>query len=99
MKSRKAVTRQRCKRIRELSPDGVVAWAASYTPTSWAAGCMGKDVFECLVDDGELLAAQNWPSVIQETVQKLQNEKALQDSVEFAGFINGESLVLQEGKS
>ena len=99
MKSRKAVTRQRCKRIRELSPDGVVAWAASYTPTSWAAGCMGKDVFECLVDDVELLAAQNWPSVIQETVQKLQNEKALQDSVEFAGFINGESLVLQEGKS
>jgi hypothetical protein len=91
VKSRKAVTRQRCERIRKLNPDGVVAWAASYTPTSWAAGCMGKDIFDCLIDDIEPDSAQSWPPVIQETVQKLRTEEeTLQSSVEYGEFIHGE---------
>ena len=90
VRSRKAVTRLRCERIRELSPDGVVAWAASYTPTSWAAGCMAKDIFECLIDDIEPEWAQSWPPVIQETVQKLRTDEALQNSLEYGEFINGE---------
>jgi hypothetical protein len=90
-RARKAVTRQRCERIRKLSPDGVVAWAASYTPTSWAAGCMGKDIFECLIEDIEPDLAQGWPAVIQETVQKLRVEDgSLQSSVEYGEFARGE---------
>jgi hypothetical protein len=91
VKSRKAVTRQRCERIRKLNPDGLVAWAASYTPTSWAGGSLGKDIFDCLIDEIEPDSALNWPTVIQETVQKLQREdKTLQSSIEFGEFIRGE---------
>jgi len=90
VRSRKAVTRLRCERIQKLSPDGVVAWAASYIPTSWAGGCMGKEIFECLIDDIEPESAQNWPPVIQETVQKLRTDEAIQNSLEYGEFINGE---------
>jgi len=81
VRSRKATTRLRCERIQKLSPDGVVVWAASYTPTSWAAGCMGKDIFDCLVDDIEPESAKSWPPVIQETLQKLQTDESLQNSL------------------
>ena len=92
VRSRKVATRLRCERIRKLSPDGVVAWAASYTPTSWAAGSMGKDIFECLIDDIEPEPAQSWPPVIQGTLRKLRSDEALQNSLEYSEFINGEYM-------
>lgn len=93
VRARKAATRPRCERILKLSPDGLVAWAASYTPTSWAAGCMAKDIFECLVEDNEFKSAQNWPTVIQQTVQKLQTDESLQNSVGYGEFMSGESFM------
>ncbi|ELR07345.1 hypothetical protein VC83_06151 [Pseudogymnoascus destructans] len=87
VRSRKAATRLRCERLKTLSPDGVVAWAASYTPTSWAAGLMGKDIFECLIDSIELGSTQNWPPVIRDTLQKLRTDEALQNSLQYSEFM------------
>jgi hypothetical protein len=100
VKSRKVVTRQRCERIRKLSPDGIVSWAASFTPTSWAAGCMGREIFDCLIDNIEPDSALNWPPVIQNTLQKLlADEEMLQSSVEYDEFVRGEyRALLAEGK-
>jgi hypothetical protein len=90
VKSRKAATRLRCEDIRKLGPDGIVAWAVSYTPTSWAAGFMGKDIFDCLIDNIDQETAQNWPLEILETVQKLREDDALQNSPEYDEFIRCE---------
>ncbi|KAI3326641.1 hypothetical protein HD806DRAFT_412424 [Xylariaceae sp. AK1471] len=87
MKSRKAATRVRCDRIRKLSADGIVAWAASYRPTAWAAGTMGKDIFDCLIDDIEPKLAQSWPLVVHQILEKLRNDESLQQSVEYGQFI------------
>jgi hypothetical protein len=91
-KSRKSNTRTRCERIRKLSPDGVIAWAASYNPTSWAAGAVGKDIFECLIKDIEPDSIQNWPPFIHEIVQKLRTDEILQYSLEYDEFVNGEYM-------
>lgn len=88
VKSKKAVTRLRCERIKKLSPDGVVAWAASYSATSWAGGYMAKDIFDCLINDIEPDWAQNWPPVIQETLQKLWTDEALKNSPEYSKLVN-----------
>jgi hypothetical protein len=93
VKTRKLATRQRCERIRKLSPDGVVAWAISYTPTTWAAGSMAKDIFECLIDHIEPDGVLNWPAVTEETAQKVRaDEETVQNSVGFSDFIQGEYI-------
>lgn len=91
VKSRKAITRQRCEIIRNLSPDGIVTWAASFTPSTWSGGYLGKDIFEYLVDEIEPDSAPTWPAAIRTTVQKLQDEdEKLQSSVEYGKFVQGE---------
>jgi hypothetical protein len=52
---------------------------------------MGKDIFDCLIDDIEPDSVLSWPAVIQEIVQKLQHEdETLQSSVKYGEFIHGE---------
>ena len=92
VRSRKTVTQRRCERIRKLSPDGIVAWAISYTPTSWAAGSMGNDVFDCLIDDIEPNDIQAWPTAIRETLQRLRAHEDLQGSSEYVQIVNGEYM-------
>jgi hypothetical protein len=53
LKIRKESTRNRCKLIRGLSPDGVISWAVAFAPTLWAGGSMASDVFTCLLNDIE----------------------------------------------
>ena|SRR3569833_2185 len=88
-KARKAATRQRCEIIRKLDPDGVVAWAAAYPPTSWAVGVMGKDAFDCLVDDIEPESVQRWPPAVHEALHKLRDDTVLRSSVEYGRFMSG----------
>jgi hypothetical protein len=66
----------------------------------WATGIMGKDIFECLIDDIEPDSALSWPTVIQETIQKLRtDEETLQSSVEYGEFIQGEYVdCMQNGR-
>lgn len=94
IKARKVVTRRRCEKIRRLSPDGIVVWAASYEPTLWTGGQMAQDIFECLLYEMESVQAVNMPPEIQEILQKLQADEALQNSAEYGGFINGEHVYI-----
>jgi hypothetical protein len=77
IKARKVVTRRRCEKIRKLSPDGIVVWAASYEPTLWAGGQMTQDIFECLLYEMEFVQAQSMPPEIQDILQKLQADEVL----------------------
>lgn len=90
--SRKTVTQKRCEKLRKLSPDGLVAWAVSYTPTSWAAGAMGNDVFDCLIDDIEPNDILTWPTAVLETLEKLRAHEDLESSPDYEKFVNGECI-------
>jgi hypothetical protein len=89
MKSRKATTNTRCKQLRSLKASSIVAWAVSYKPTSWAAGCMGKDMFDCLLEITEAKSVVPWPPVVLEVLHKLHNN-GLQQSTDFINFLRGE---------
>jgi hypothetical protein len=89
-KARKKSTRERCKAIQSLSPDGVVSWSVAYPPSQWAAGEMADDVFECLIDsiepDGTVTVT--WPSEVLNTLELLrQHDRDLQTSGEYEDFL------------
>ncbi|KID82005.1 hypothetical protein MGU_10659 [Metarhizium guizhouense ARSEF 977] len=88
MKSRKLATITRCERLRRLEADKVVAWAVSYKSTSWAVGCMGSDMFDCLAEAVESNTGP-WPPVVSEVLYKLQKVD-LQESTEYISFLQGE---------
>ena len=51
---------------------------------------MSSDVFDCLVDDIEPELVQPWPTVIQETLHKLEeDEETLQKSLEYCEVPSG----------
>ncbi|KAH9905222.1 hypothetical protein F4778DRAFT_698018 [Xylariomycetidae sp. FL2044] len=86
--SRKAATRRRCARIRQLSPDAIVSWAASFSPTTWRAGLMPNAVFENLLDDIEPNDTKAWPPAICEILQTLQQHPTIQRSPEYTRLVN-----------
>ncbi|KAL5335497.1 hypothetical protein BJX70DRAFT_314353 [Aspergillus crustosus] len=74
-KSRKEITRQRCATLRGLNSDGLILWAISYTPTSWAGGKMSWDVFYELVNDIEPTERQIWPPALVTTLIVIKDKK------------------------
>ena len=97
IKARKAHTQRRCERIRKLSPDAVVAWAISYTPTEWGSGSMRNDVFDCLIEDTDPKSTQAWPAELCETLQKLRDVD-LRDSSEYDKLVNGEYTIVEKNE-
>lgn len=96
-KLRKISTRERCKSIRDLTPDGVLSWAIAFPPTVWAGGSMASDVFACLLDSIEPDVVQTWPPLIRETLQKLmEDEEALKRSIEYQEFLKGWSAKIRK---
>lgn len=92
IKVRKALTRQRCEQIRQLSPSGVISWAMAYAPSLWAGGSMSIEIFTCLLDDIEPDQRPPWPSIIGETLHMLlDDEEVLSASLEYREFLKGPS--------
>ncbi|KAJ6019953.1 hypothetical protein N7522_000028 [Penicillium canescens] len=88
VKVRKALTRQRCEQIRQLSPSGVISWAMAYAPSLWAAGSMSMEIFTCLLDDIEPNQRPPWPSIVGETLHMLlDDEEFLSASLEYREFL------------
>ncbi|KJZ68049.1 hypothetical protein HIM_12560 [Hirsutella minnesotensis 3608] len=99
MRARKAMTRQRCEKIRQLSHDGIVSWAITFPPSLWAGGSMATDIFTCLLDDIEPDQPPSWPSVIRETLYMLrEDESSLQVSPEYEDFLKAHDKLPEEIK-
>ncbi|KAJ6037881.1 hypothetical protein N7499_004135 [Penicillium canescens] len=95
VKVRKALTRQRCEQIRQLSPSGVISWAMAYAPSLWAAGSMSMEIFTCLLDDIEPNQRPPWPSIVGETLHMLlDDEEFLSASLEYREFLKGPSTTI-----
>jgi len=46
----KALTRERCEKIRALGPDEVLSWASTFV---WKPGLMGNELFNQLLQNEE----------------------------------------------
>jgi hypothetical protein len=71
------LTQERCERIRDLGPDGVVSWASTFAPSVWTANLMSKDTFDYLVEFIDPEDAQTWPTEIERVLRTLGDEEPL----------------------
>lgn len=85
---RKEVTRRRCDVLRSLNTDGLILWAISYAPTSWAGGKLSWAVFDELVGDIEPSERQVFPSDLVETLMMIL-ERDLSGNTEYERFLGG----------
>lgn len=70
--TRKLATEKRCERLRQLSPDGIISWAIGHPCASWAAGVMGNEVFNCLLQNIEPNYIVHWPTQLDEILAELR---------------------------
>ena len=90
MTYRKKGTQVRCERLRNLSSNGILSWALSFPPSTWSAGIMANDIFNCLIDDIEPHNNITWPPAIRTKLQEFWKHKVLQSSPEYARFVESE---------
>ncbi|KND89335.1 hypothetical protein TOPH_06086 [Tolypocladium ophioglossoides CBS 100239] len=78
-KWRKEVIQKRCRKIQQLSPDGVVSWAIAYPPTSWGPCFMPNDIFDLCetllkLKDGEAQGCTGLEQLVHELAHPSQRE-------------------------
>lgn len=88
--ARKKLTRERCERIRNLNPDGLISWATAFTPTTWTANLMPKYAFDYVTENIEPNDAQVWPSDIYHILRGLGGEEPLRECHKYHEFLKGE---------
>jgi hypothetical protein len=97
IKKRKQVTRDRCERICTLSPDGLISWAVAFTPTTWEANLMSKDIFDYVIDHIKPDDRRVWPPDIYKILSGLGAEEPLKDSPKYDAFLKGKLLLANKG--
>ncbi|KAL2809880.1 hypothetical protein BDW59DRAFT_155654 [Aspergillus cavernicola] len=90
VRTRKETTRERCAILRSLNIDGVISWAASYNPSTWAGGTMAWDVFNRLIEDIEPSGRQTYPRELIDILIKLKDD--LPGNAEYELFVEGNGL-------
>lgn len=88
-KARKKLTRERCERIRTLSPDGLISWAVAFMPTLWTANMMSKGTFDYILDHIQPNEYQLWPPDIYRILSGLGAEEPLRESPKYQCFLKG----------
>jgi len=96
IKQRKQVTRDRCKRICSLSPDGLISWAVAFKNTTWEGNLMSKDTFEYILDYMETDDCRVWPPHVYEILNGLGTEEPLKDSRNYHAFLKGKLLLVNK---
>lgn len=90
-KARKRLTRERCERISSLTPDGLISWAITFTPSTWTANLMSNDTFDYVDEYIEPNDPVIWPSEIYRVLSALGNEEPLKGSDKYREFVEGRS--------
>jgi len=88
-KARKQLTRERCERICTLTPDGLIAWAVAFMPTTWTANLMSKDTFDYVFEHIAPDSSQVWPPDIYHILSGLGAEEPLRGSHKYQEFLKG----------
>lgn len=92
-KARKASTRRRSERLRSLSLTSLVLWALTFTPTSWSGGSWSEYLFECVLQDIEVVVIESWPESIHTLLHSLGTESPLEESLKYRSFLKGNVFV------
>ncbi|KAF3404028.1 hypothetical protein F1880_010312 [Penicillium rolfsii] len=50
VQKRKQLTRERCERLRSLTPNKMILWAAAFAPSLWDSNVLQKSTFEFVVE-------------------------------------------------
>lgn len=90
-KSKNKLTLLRCERIRCLSPQGIISWAAAFAPTAWAGGGKIPDhAFDYLIDNIEPEGFQGWPVGIAEILSGFAAKEPLRQSDSYSAFLKSQ---------
>jgi hypothetical protein len=89
-KGRKKLTRERCERICNLSPDGLISWAVAFAPSLWTANLMSNNTFDCVEEQIEPQSPMTWPPEVYDILRTLGDEEPLQGSQKYHEFLKGE---------
>jgi hypothetical protein len=81
----------RCERIRNSSPDTIITWALTFSPTSWLSAKMNNDIFSSLLMYIEGRPSKMWPEKVYELLDGLRHDGILAQSPEYSRFVDGES--------
>ncbi|RAQ70215.1 hypothetical protein AFCA_011034 [Aspergillus flavus] len=87
VRQRKKLTRERSERIRNLTPDGTITWAAAFIPSVWDSNHLSKSTFDFVVEFLDSHHPRRWPAQVYEVLDTLAAEQPLQDSPEFKNFL------------
>lgn len=90
-KSRKALTRERCEKLKALGPDGVLSWASTFAPHLWEPGSMGNELFNQLLQIAEPNQGYMCSAGVYDMLRALRTEELLQESREYQHFLKGSS--------
>jgi len=70
--SKQCSTRERCKLIKDLGPDGIIHWSIVYPANVWKGGNIGQVDFLSLLADG--VSSQAWPPQVHDVLLSLKQE-------------------------
>ncbi len=85
----KALTRERCEKIRALGPDGVLSWASTFAPHLWEPGLMGNEHFNQLLQYEEPIQGYMCSAGVYDMLLALRTDEMLQESHEYQHFLKG----------
>lgn len=90
-KSKKALIRERCRKIKALGPDGVLSWASTFAPQLWEPGSMANELFNQFLQNMEPSKGYICSAGVYDMLRALRTEELLQDSEEYQHFLKGSS--------
>ncbi|KAL3474042.1 hypothetical protein BJX99DRAFT_260743 [Aspergillus californicus] len=88
VKARKKLTRERCERIRNLHPDGVIQWAAAFTPSAWDPNALQTSTFDFIVDFIGPEKRRLWPTKVYNMLAELGTEAPLDNMQDYRLFLD-----------
>ena len=92
VQKRKQLTRERCERLRRLSPNKTVLWAAAFPPSTWDSNVLRKSTFDYVVEFLEPGNSLQWSAPVYEILNTLAVEQPLCDSSDFREFLTGQYI-------
>ncbi|KAJ5543710.1 hypothetical protein N7513_007218 [Penicillium frequentans] len=92
VQKRKQLTRERCEKVRSLSPNKVIVWAAAFAPSIWDSNVLQKNTFDFVVEFLEPGESLSWPAHVYEILNILATEQPLRHSSEFRKLLAGKYI-------
>ena len=92
VQKRKQSTRERCEKLRNMSPNKTMLWAAAFAPSIWDSNVLQKPTFDFVVEFLEPGDSLQWPTQLYDVLSTLAAEQPLCHSSDFRDFLTGQYI-------